>query len=130
MKPTLVFLHLDLMDHTGHTEGFESPAYDGALSHCDKLLGQLMARLRETEMLRTTVVLVSADHGGVGKRHGGNSMTEIEIPWIIHGPGIAAGREITVPINTFDTASTIAEILGLHQPACWIGRSVQEAFSR
>ena len=129
-KPTLVFLHLDLMDHAGHTEGFESAAYDEALNHCDKLVGQLMAHLRETKMLTATVVLISADHGGIGKRHGGNSMTEIEIPWMIHGPGVAAGRELTVPINTFDTASTIAEIFGLHQPACWIGRPVREAFSR
>ena len=81
-------------------------------------------------MLKATVVLISADHGGIGKRHGGNSMTEIEIPWMIRGPGVAAGRELTVPINTFDTASTIAEIFGLHQPACWIGRPVHEAFAR
>jgi predicted AlkP superfamily pyrophosphatase or phosphodiesterase len=129
-KPTLVFLHLDLMDHAGHTEGFESAAYDAALNHCDDLLGQLMARLRETKMLPSTVVIISADHGGIGKRHGGNSMTEIEIPWMIHGPGVAAGKQVTVPINTFDTASTIAKIFGLHQPACWIGRPVQEAFRK
>jgi predicted AlkP superfamily pyrophosphatase or phosphodiesterase len=129
-KPTLVFLHVDLMDHAGHTEGWESPAYDEALDHCDKLLGQLMARLREATMLPTTMVLISADHGGVGKRHGGNSMTEIEIPWMLRGPGVAAGKELTVPINTFDTASTIAEIFGLHQPACWIGRPVKEAFQK
>jgi predicted AlkP superfamily pyrophosphatase or phosphodiesterase len=129
-RPALVFLHVDLMDHAGHTEGFESAAYDEALNHCDRLLGELMARLRETDMLTTTVVLISADHGGIGKRHGGNSMTEIEIPWMIRGPGVATGRELTVPINTFDTASTIAEIFGLHQPACWIGRPVREAFLR
>jgi hypothetical protein len=129
-KPTLVFLHVDLMDHAGHTEGWESPAYDEALDHCDKLLGQLIARLRETKMLSTTMVLISSDHGGVGKRHGGNTMTEIEIPWMLRGPGVAAGKELTVPINTFDTASTIAEIFGLHQPACWIGRPVKEAFRK
>jgi predicted AlkP superfamily pyrophosphatase or phosphodiesterase len=129
-KPTLVFLHLDLMDHAGHTEGFESAAYDEALDRCDNLLGRMMARLRETKMLTATVVLISADHGGIGKRHGGNSMTEIEIPWMISGPGVEAGRELTIPINTFDTASTIAKIFGLHQPACWIGRPIQEAFRR
>lgn len=126
-KPALIFLHVDLMDHAGHTEGWESPAYDEALNHCDRLLGQLMERLRDTKMLATTVVLISADHGGVGKRHGGNSMTEIEIPWLLRGPGVAAGRQLTIPVNTFDTASTIAELFGLHQPPCWIGRPVKEA---
>ena len=118
------------MDHAGHTEGFESPAYDEALLHCDQLLGQLMENLRDAGMLPSTVVLISADHGGIGKRHGGNSMTEIEIPWMIHGPGVAAGKELTGPINTFDTASTIAEIFGVPQPACWIGRPVREAFRK
>jgi predicted AlkP superfamily pyrophosphatase or phosphodiesterase len=97
-KPNLVFLHLDLMDHASHTEGFESPAYDEALLHCDRLLGPLMA--------------------------------EIEIPWMIHGPGVVLGKELTGPINTFDTASTIAQIFGLRPLACWIGRPVREAFPR
>jgi arylsulfatase A-like enzyme len=44
-----------------------------------------MARLKEAKMLDSTVVLISADHGGVGNRHGGDSMTEIEIPWLVSG---------------------------------------------
>ena len=129
-KPDLMFLHLDLMDHAGHTEGWESPGYAAALVHCDELLGQLMGRLRTGNMLASTIVLISSDHGGVGKRHGGLSMTELEIPWMIRGPGIAKGKEITAPIDTFDTASTVAYIYGLKQPACWIGRPVLEAFSK
>jgi predicted AlkP superfamily pyrophosphatase or phosphodiesterase len=128
--PALLFLHVDLLDHAGHTEGWESPTYAAEFQHTDELLGKLMARLKEAKMLDSTVVFISADHGGVGKRHGGNSMTEIEIPWLVSGPGIAKGREITAPINTFDTAATIAKIYGLKPPACWIGRSVVEAFGR
>jgi hypothetical protein len=40
------------------------------------------------------------------------------------------GREITVPVNTFDTAATIVRIYGLKPSACWIGRPVVEAFER
>jgi predicted AlkP superfamily pyrophosphatase or phosphodiesterase len=127
-RPALVFLHLDLMDHAGHTEGFESPAYAQALSHCDKLLGQLMARLRQSGLLSSMIVLISADHGGIGTGHGGATMTELEVPWMIRGSGVKAG-EIHAPINTFDTASTVAYLFGLKQPACWIGRPVLEAFS-
>jgi predicted AlkP superfamily pyrophosphatase or phosphodiesterase len=128
-RPTLMFLHLDLMDHAGHTEGWESPAYSDALAHCDELLGQMMAHLRESGMLASTIVLISSDHGGIGKRHGGSTMTELEIPWMIEGPGVAVGKEITQPIDTFDTASTIAYVYGLKQPSCWIGRPVLAAFS-
>jgi arylsulfatase A-like enzyme len=127
-RPALLFLHVDLLDHAGHTEGWESQAYAAEFQHTNELLGKLMERLKKAGMLDSTVVFVSADHGGVGKRHGGNSMTEIEIPWLVSGPGIAHGREIQAPINTFDTAATIAEIYGLKPPACWIGRPVVEAF--
>ena len=71
---------------------------------------------------------VTADHGGVGKKHGQATMAEIEIPWIIAGPGIAAGQEITAPVNTFDTAATLAHILGVKPPECWIGKPVLSAF--
>jgi hypothetical protein len=57
-------------------------------------------------------------------------MTELEIPWMIRGPGVAAGKEIAEPIDTFDTARTIAYIYGLEPPACWIGRPVLAAFAR
>jgi len=128
-KPALMFLHLDLMDHAGHTEGFESAAYGRALVHCDELLGQMMERLRDSGMLGSTIVLISSDHGGVGREHGRSTMTELEIPWMIHGPGVAAGKEIAEPIDTFDTASTVAYIYGLKQPACWIGKPIRAAFS-
>jgi predicted AlkP superfamily pyrophosphatase or phosphodiesterase len=128
-RPSLVFLHLDLMDHAGHTEGFDSPAYAQALTHSNELLGALMEKLRASGMLESTIVILTSDHGGVGKNHGGTSMTELEIPWMIRGPGVLAGKEIQAPINTFDTASTIAYIFGLKQPACWIGKPVTDAFA-
>lgn len=56
-------------------------------------------------------------------------MAEIEIPWIIAGPGVAAGHEIKTPVNTYDTAVTVAYVFGLKTPDCWIGRPVSEAFT-
>jgi predicted AlkP superfamily pyrophosphatase or phosphodiesterase len=129
-KPALVFLHLDLLDHAGHTEGWGSPTYAKELLHADDILGQLMSKLREAGMLSSTVVIISADHGGVGKKHGGLSTTEIEIPWLIRGPGIKADKAITAPINTYDTASTVAKLYGLRQPSCWIGKPIEEALEK
>jgi predicted AlkP superfamily pyrophosphatase or phosphodiesterase len=126
--PALVFLHVDLLDHAGHTYGWESPEYAQALLHCDELLARLMSELREANLLSSTAILISADHGGIGKRHGGSTMTEIEIPWLLHGPGIAKGKELTAPINTYDTAATVADILGIKPSPCWLGRVVTEAF--
>ena len=55
-------------------------------------------------------------------------MQEIEIPWIMAGPGINADKEISANVNTYDTAVTVAHIFGLKTPSCWIGKPVMEAF--
>ena len=128
--PALVFLHVDLLDHAGHTYCWESPEYAQALLHSGELLARLMSELRDANLLSSTAILISADHGGVGKSHGGSTMTEIEIPWLLHGPGIARGKELTAPINTYDTAATVAYLLGIKPSPCWVGRVVTEAVDK
>jgi predicted AlkP superfamily pyrophosphatase or phosphodiesterase len=127
-KPTLTFIHLDHVDHAGHQIGHGTPEYYAAVGVADQLIGEVMATIEEAGMKNDTLLLVTADHGGVGKGHGGATMAEIEIPWIISGPGIRAGHEIKSPVNTYDTAATIAFVFGLKQPEAWIARPVTDAF--
>jgi arylsulfatase A-like enzyme len=126
-RPTLMFVHLDNVDHAGHSEGWATPAYYRAVEDADRYVGAILNMLREESALDSTFVLVSSDHGGKGRGHGKNSLEEIQIPWILSGPGIAPGR-LTAPVYTFDTAATIAWIFGLDAPECWIGRPVLAAF--
>ena len=128
--PLLMFLHIDDVDHAGHTFGWGSQQYRDAVAAADALVGRLTAVVLQGREGSRTVVLLSADHGGVGKKHGGNTMAELEIPWIIGGPGIARNHEIAAPVNTFDTAATIAALLRLKAPDCWLGRPVLESFSK
>ena len=75
-----------------------------------------------------TVVIVTSDHGGINKKHGGKTLEEMEIPWIIYGKRVKKGEELTQSIMTYDTAATIAWIFGLKTPQVWIGRPVKAAF--
>ena len=122
-RPQLTFVHIDDVDHAGHNHGWLSPQYDAAIREADRLIGALIDRLKKADLLGQTAVLVTADHGGKGTKHGGLTMSEIEIPWILAAPGITRG-EISRPVNTYDTAPTLARLLGIKPPACWIGRSV------
>jgi hypothetical protein len=90
-------------------------------------IGAILDMLREAGALESTFVLVTSDHGGKGHNHGKNSLAEIEIPWILAGPGVAAG-EIAASVFTYDTGATLAWIFELQPPACWIGRPVVAAF--
>ena len=127
-KPELTFVHLDHVDHALHGHGEGSDEYILAVQTTDSLLKDLMDGLNVAGMLSETVLIITSDHGGIGTRHGGESMEELEIPWIAYGPQVKAGKEITDPINTYDTAVTAAFILGLKPSYHWIGRPVVSAF--
>jgi len=127
-KPTLTFIHYDHVDAAGHDFGWGTPEYYQAVAEADRLIGEVREAVTQAGIFDRTIMLVSADHGGKGEHHGGNSLDELEIPWIIAGPGIAVGKEITAPVDIYDTAATVAYIFGLTPPACWIGRPVLGAF--
>lgn len=129
-RPTFTFIHLDHVDHAGHEIGHGTPAYYESVAVADKLIGEVISAIETAGMKESTLLLVTADHGGKAKGHGGATMEEIEIPWIITGPGIRAGHEIKSPVNTYDTAATIAFAFGLKAPEAWIARPVTEAFAR
>jgi hypothetical protein len=126
--PALMFVHLDNVDHTGHAEGWATPAYYRAVEDADRYIGTILDMLRDESALDSTFVLISSDHGGKGRGHGKNSLEEIQIPWILAGPEVAPGQ-LAAPVYTFDTAATLAWIFGLDAPQCWIGRPVVAAFS-
>ncbi|NOS69546.1 MAG: alkaline phosphatase [Verrucomicrobia bacterium] len=129
-KPTFTFIHLDHVDHAGHHDGHGTPAYYASVGVADKLIGEVIAGIQEASMTQDTLVLVTADHGGKDKGHGGATMGEIEIPWIIAGPGVRVGHEIKASVNTYDTAATIAFAFKLKPPQAWIARPVREAFEK
>ena len=126
--PDFLFIHLDHVDGAGHTYGHGSDEYFDSVERADSLLGALLNGLEENDQLDRVVLIISADHGGVGTRHGGESMDELQIPWMVMGPGVKAGKQITDPIDTYDTAATAAYVLGLEQPYAWIARPVKSAF--
>jgi predicted AlkP superfamily pyrophosphatase or phosphodiesterase len=127
-KPTLTFIHYDSVDEAGHTFGWDTPQYYDAVRKVDAYIGEVITALDEASIVHKTAIFVTADHGGRGLDHGENIMADIEIPWIVSGPGIKHEHEITHPLNTYDTAPTVAYILELTPPSCWLGKPVLEAF--
>jgi predicted AlkP superfamily pyrophosphatase or phosphodiesterase len=128
-RPTLLFVHLDDVDHALHDHGFLSDPYLDAVAEADRFIGRIVAALDRAGLTDRTAVLVTSDHGGRGTSHGGETMGELLIPWILAGPGIPTGRALSRPINTYDTAATAAALLGVEPPECWIARPVTGAFA-
>ena len=127
-EPELMFVHLDHVDHAGHSYQWGSDAYYRAVSKADRLINEILDGLRRKGKLEETMVILTSDHGGIDTSHGGKTPEELTIPWIIAGPGVKPAYAIEEFVMTYDTAATIAYIFGLQPPSCWIGRPVLNVF--
>jgi predicted AlkP superfamily pyrophosphatase or phosphodiesterase len=129
-KPNFLFIHLDHVDHAGHSIGHGTREYYEAVDVADTLIGKVLDAVQKAGVSDSTLVLVTADHGGKGKSHGGATMGELEIPWILVGPGVKKSHELKKPLNTYDTALTVSYTFGLKPHPAWIGKPVLEAFEK
>jgi len=129
-SPRFVFLHLDAVDHAGHKFGHGSKEYYDEIELIDTAISNFIEKLKAEGKYNDVHIIITSDHGGVGTGHGGSTMAEIEIPWIIIGPNVVKGKKIEATINTYDTPTTIAWLLGAENeiPQAWIGRPVISAF--
>lgn len=127
-RPDFTFIHLDHVDHAGHAYGHDSKAYYQSIEKADNLIAQIIDATKSSGMYNETLFIISADHGGRGFSHGGATLGEIEIPFIISGAGIKSNYTIKEAVYQYDNASTIAFAFGLKQPQPWIGRPIKSVF--
>ncbi|MDP6907931.1 MAG: alkaline phosphatase [Flavobacteriales bacterium] len=128
-KPDFLFVHLDHVDHAGHKHAHGSAEYYAAVAEADRMIGKIMDAVKEAGVADKTVVLITADHGGIGHGHGGNTPEEVNVPWILDGTGVVNG-ELQVEVMTYDTAATIAYLLGIEAPECWVGKAIIQAVAQ
>lgn len=123
-----VFLYTVHTDHVGHRFEWMSDEYIKSIEEEDAKIGELFEKLRAEGLYEGTHIMFFSDHGGVGRAHGGVSPEEMIVPWVVRGPGIKRGFEITEANNTVNTAATVLRLLGVEQPLCWTGEVPESIF--
>jgi predicted AlkP superfamily pyrophosphatase or phosphodiesterase len=128
-QPPLLFVYMGDLDGLGHRYGWMSDEQIRRMTKIDAAIGQLLDALEKAGTLEKTVVMVVSDHGGHQKSHSQGTTEDVTVPWIIFGPGVQHGYEITQPVSNHQTAPTVLQALGLTAPKAWNGRPVQEGFA-
>lgn len=113
-KPALLFVHFSDPDEYGHSHGWMSKEYMKAVRSSDACLATVLDGIDRSGVADTTLVIVTADHGGHGTKHSdGHFAVDRAIPWIVRGPGVAKGAVLDGTVETVDTAATTLAALGL-----------------
>ncbi len=120
-KPVICFIHIDALDHMGHSYGKGSPEYMAELPKVDERIRKIVEGVKEAGIYDDTIFMITSDHGHEGTGHGGDSTNEIETPFVVWGKGIKKNHEITEPMIQYDMAATVAKVFHLKTPNSWRG---------
>ena len=103
------------------------------LGFADRLLGELLARLRRLDLYKNALIVVLADHGigfhvGVERRTvtRRNVQNIAPVPLIIKLPGQRRGTIDDQHVETLDVFPTILDLAGVEHPTGLDGRSLLE----
>lgn len=120
--PTLLFVHFDDADHTGHGSGFGSEAQLQTITEQDGFVGELYKTYEDLGLVDDTLFILTPDHGGIKKTHGGKTDEEMKMFYAVRGKSVRKGTIQNVTIR--DTAAIVLRALGLseYQPVTWTSR--------
>jgi len=123
----VLLVHLSNTDFFGHLTGWMSDIYIYELRNTDKNIGRIVDTLDALGIRDTTLLIITADHGGQGFTHGQNIPVNMTIPMILNGAGIPPN---TLLKNTSITqvAATVLQALGL-EPTTMMNESLWEELS-
>lgn len=120
--PVVLFLHFDDVDHAGHHSGFSTTntEYLAAISQADQDVGKVLAAIHERPKHADEewLVLVTTDHGGIQKGHGGQSAVERTVFMIASGGGVTH-RVISPGPGLTAIAPTVLTYLGIPINPAW-----------
>ena len=120
-----MFVHFPDVDIVGHAQGWMSAAYLEQVTAADAAIGRLLESPPGGDD-RDPLLPTTAGNATV---HGSTIPEDMTIPWIVAGPRIRQGRELTRPVRTVDTAATVLHLLGLRPSEKASGAVVSEAFA-
>jgi predicted AlkP superfamily pyrophosphatase or phosphodiesterase len=127
-KPNLCFIHFTDTDEAGHKYGWGSTNQIQAFADVDVALAKVVKAIEDAGIADKSVLIVTADHGGHRKTHGGKSPDDMRIPWIAWGRDVKKGFAISAPVTTYDTAATALWLLNVRVPTWFDGTPVTSAF--
>jgi len=105
--------------------------YDGEIAYVDELIGKVLDKLIEKDVLKKTLIVIVGDHGESLGQHKENAHgffiydAAISVPLIIHLPSRnLRAKKVNTRVETIDIMPTLLQILGLPLPSEVQGKSL------
>lgn len=108
---------------------YKDRPYEGEIAYVDFALKKLLTHLTENDLLRSTLIIFTGDHGESLGQHGESTHgyfaynATLHIPLIIVFPGLKPGR-VDENVAHVDIFPTVCDVLGIEKPPFLQGLSL------
>jgi tetratricopeptide (TPR) repeat protein len=123
--------HLPYSPPSPYREDFAADLYDGEIAYMDFIVGEVMRKIRDRNLLAKTVIVVAGDHGEAfgekGESGHGVFLYEmaVRIPLLMYAEGrLPNNRVVNTRVRLIDIVPTVLDLLGMEAPAGVQGRSL------
>ena len=131
-RPHVLFVHLADTDTIGHAIGWGTPEQVWFVEEADRQVGVVVGAVQSLGLSESTLVILTADHGGAGIEHGPDDERSRNVPWIAVGPGVRRDFDLTrfpdLTVSVMDTFATACNFLGIKPDSPVEGKVVWQAF--
>jgi hypothetical protein len=121
-NPSVIFLQFDDVDHVGGAKGFDpkNPEYMETIELTDRHIGTVLDAMRKRPNFAKEdwLVLVTADHGGLGTNHG-NQTPEERTVFLIASGGAYPHKVIDAEWPIVAIPPTVLKHLGIPVDPAW-----------
>lgn len=119
-KPALLYVHFNNPDAVGHNIGHLTPEYYASIEQIDEYIGKIYRAYEAAGIAEETLFIVTADHGGINKTHGGLHDTEKYSMFAVAGKNVTNTEIENMYIR--DTSAVVLHALGIAQPETYTSR--------
>ncbi|CAG8587436.1 9297_t:CDS:1 [Ambispora gerdemannii] len=112
----LLSIHLVDVDEYGHGHGWGGKYYNKQLRKMDTRINQILKAIDDAGWTDDSLVVMTTDHGGINKGHGGESIEEVSVFFSLLGPGLQKNGNIEEGVSNMDLAAIILKALGVEAP--------------
>lgn len=119
--PKVLFVHFGTPDNFGHRFGYGGEEHLNQITLVDSYIGRIYDKLEEKKMIDDTLFIVTSDHGGAKKWHGGLSDEEKYVLFAAKGKTVKKGG-VPKDMEIRDVSAVALYALGIEAPECYTCR--------
>ncbi len=110
--------------------------YDSEIAFFDHQLGRLLSSLSRRDLLESTLIVLTADHGEAFGEDGfyfGHSQSvgldQVSVPLVMAGPGVPRELTVETPVSNVTLMASILDLVGIEAPPEIVGPTLAGVFA-